>query len=184
MKKRENPINALSAQEKEFLEKLLEKEYVLIMRVTEKMLGESYLSLKDEALSELHLLMIRKIKELMRHESPEKWVVTAAKYIALHVKTEQAKYQSNFSDTDIDDVLYAEDVFEMALYNIWLENDVYSLLKNELTIREAQVFELMFEQKLSCIEIMQKLGVSESTVWNIRKSIKDKYCYAIKNKLF
>lgn len=184
MKHSENSINALSAQEKEFLEKLLEKEYVLIVRVTEKMLGESYLSLKDEALSELHLLMIRKIKELMRHESPEKWVVTAAKYIALHVKTELAKYQSNFSDTDIDDVLYAEDVFEMALYNIWLENDVYSLLKNELTPREAQVFGLMFEQRLSCKEIMQKLGVSESTVWNIRKSIKDKYSYTIKNKLF
>lgn len=184
MKHSEKPVSSLSLREREFLEQLLEKEYPIIIRVTERMLGESYLSLKDEALSELHLLLIRKIKELMRHESPEKWVVTAAKYIALHVKTEQAKYQSNFSDTDIDDVLYAEDVFEMALYNIWLENDVYSLLKNELTPREAQVFELMFEQRLSCKEIMQKLDISESTVWNIRKSIKDKYSYTIKNKLF
>lgn len=184
MKHSENPINALSLTEREFLENLLEKEYVLITRVTEKMLGESYLSLRNEALSELHLLLIRKIKELMRHESPEKWLVTAAKFNALHVKTEHARYVNNFSDTDMEDVLYSEDIFETALYNIWMEKDVYSLLKNELTSREAQVFELMFEQKLPCAEIMHKLDISESTVWNIRKSIKDKYTYAIKHKFF
>ncbi len=184
MKHCEKPINALSVQEREFLEKLLEKEYPLIMRVTEKMLCENYTNLKDECLSQLHLLLIRKVKELMHHPSPEKWVVTATKYIAIHVKAERAKHLENFSDTDMDDILYTEDVCEMALYNIWMEKDVYSLLKNELTSREAQVFELMFEQKLSCKEITQKLGVSESTVWNLRKSIKDKYCYAIKNKLF
>ena len=184
MKHSENPINALSLTEREFLENLLEKEYVLITRVTEKMLGESYLSLRNEALGELHLLLIQKIKELMNHESPEKWLVIAAKFNALHVKAEHARYLNKFSDTDMEDVLYSEDVFETALYNIWMEKDVYSLLKKELTSREAQVFELMFEKKLPCAEIMHKLDISESTVWNIRKSIKDKYTYAIKHKFF
>lgn len=184
MKHSEKPVSSLSVQEREFLEQLLEKEYPIIIRVTERMLGENYRDLRDEALSELHLLLIRKVEELQRHPSPEKWVVTATKYIAIHVKAERAKHLNNFSDTDMDEILFTEDVFEMALYNIWMEKDVYSLLKNELTSREAQVFELMFEQKISCKEIMQRLKVSESTVWNLRKSIKDKYCYAIKHKLF
>ena len=81
------------------------------------MLGESYRDLRDEALSELHLLLIRKVEELQRHPSPEKWVVTATKYIAIHVKAERAKHLNNFSDTDMDEILFTEDVFEMETLN-------------------------------------------------------------------
>lgn len=74
MKHCEKPISTLSSTERKFLGQLLEKEYHIIMRVTERTLGESYIDLRNEALSELHLLLIRKVEELQNHPSPE-WYV-------------------------------------------------------------------------------------------------------------
>lgn len=177
-------LHTLSSEESEFLGQLLAKERSTVLYVIKNVLGNLYTELRDECLSEVYWLAMRKVDDMMHFQNPDKWIVVSAKYVALHVKYTRCKYLDHISTEDIEDIEFSEDVFETALYNIWLEQDVYNLLKKELTKRERQVFELIFEQNKSCKEVAAQLGISESTVWNIRKSIKDKYRYAIKNKLF
>lgn len=175
---------ALSASEREFLDNLLRKTQPTLIRILKYKLGDMYDDLKDECLSEVYMTAVCNANKLMASEEPEKWLFACTKIIALNRMSSRLKYLSRVTDTDMPNISTGDDVFELALYNIWLEQDVYRRLKEELTPREREVFTLMFEEKLSCKEISQRLSVSESTLWNIRKSIKDKYRYAIKNKLF
>lgn len=56
---------------------------------------------------------------------------------------------------------------------------MYNTLKKELTKRELEIFELMFEQHKTDKEIANELNITETTIKNIKESIKEKYRCAI-----
>ncbi len=184
MKTKNNNVQMLSSEKRAFLERLLTKEQSTITSILRSRLGELYDDLKDDCMSDLCWLAIHKIDVLMNCEYPGKWLASSTKYIALKAKRERYTQFNHTSIKDIADVAFPEDVFEMALYNIWLEQDAYNVLKKELTKRELEVFELMAEQQKNHEEIARELNMTESTVRNIKKNIKDKYRYAIRHKLF
>lgn len=172
----------LSPEEREFLSRLLEEKRSTILYVMKEMLDDTYYRLRDDCLSELYLLAVRKIDVLIKHPSPGRWLIVAAKYLALNARSKSAHRTEPVPLEEIEALPSSEDVFETALYNIWTEQDIYGRLKSELTKREREIFELLFEQQKSAVSVAAELGISESTVWNIRKSIKDKYKAAIKKK--
>lgn len=177
-------MEKLSSEKKAFLEQLLTKEQFALANILRSRLGGLYEDLKDECVSDICWLAIDKIDVLMNCQYPGKWLAASTKYIALKAKRERYTQFNHTSIKDIADVAFPEDVFEMALYNIWLEQDAYNILKKELTKRELEVFELMVEQQKPHEEIARELNMTESTVRNIKKNIKDKYRYAIRHKLF
>ncbi len=177
-------MQKLSAEERVFLEQLLTKERSIITSILRSRLAELYYDLKDECASDICWVAIHKVDVLMNCPHPVKWLATATKYIALNAVRRRYKRIDQTSSKNVMDVAFPEDVFEMALYNIWLEQDAYNILKKELTKRELEVFELMVEQKKTHQEISKELNMTESTVRSIKKNIKDKYRYAIRHKLF
>ena len=177
-------ISKLSAEEREFLEQLLSKMHPAITHTMKKHLGNMYNDLCDDCLSDAYWLAVNKVSEMMKLEKPGKWLIGATRILSANIKRVRCRQLNRVSLESIEDIECSDDLFEIVLHNIWMEQDAYNYLKRELTKRELEVFELMFEQRKECSEISKKLDISESTVWNIRKNIKDKYRYAIKNKLF
>lgn len=174
----------LSLEERKFLNQLLSNQYYAITYTMKKYLGDMYSELCDECLSDVYWLAVHKVRKIMELSCPEKWLLVATKILSLNSKRRHFKQLNYVSLESIEDVVVSDDIFEIALHNIWMEQDVYNRLKEELTRRELEIFELMFEKHKSYSQIASELKISESTVWNIRKTIKDKYRYAIKNKLF
>jgi DNA-binding CsgD family transcriptional regulator len=177
-------INKLSVEEREFLDRLLSKSHAAITYTMKKHLGDMYNDLCDDCLSDIYWLAVNKVSDMIKLNKPEKWLIGATKILSANIKRVRCRQLNQISLESIEDIECSDDLFEIVLHNIWMEQDAYNYLKRELTKRELEVFELMFEQRKACVEISKELDISESTVWNIRKNIKDKYRYAIKNKLF
>lgn len=177
-------MQTLSSKESEFLQQLLTKEQSAILRIIKNTLGELYDNLKDDCLSDVFWLTVQKIKLLMKYQYPDRWLARSTKLVVMNVINSRNRQCAKTADIDVDNVAFSEDISELAIYNIWMEQDAYNALKRELTKRELQVMELMCEQDKTLQEIAKELNITQTTVRNIKKSIKDKYRYAIQNKLF
>ncbi len=182
MKKRKDIERKLSPEENRFLEQFLSKEKSFLMRLIKKNLGDAYDDLKDDCLSDIYWLLMRRADEIMTYRYPELWLATAVKFVSYNLVRARNKTHGYIKDIDIHRVSFSQDIFELAMYNIWCDEDIYNLLKKELTKRELQLFELMFEQGKTNKEISKILGIEEVTIRNIKKHIKDKYRDALKNK--
>lgn len=177
-------MQTLSSEESEFLQQLLEKEQSAILRIIKNSLGASYYDLKDDCLSNVFLLAVHKIKIVMKCKYPDRWLARSTRLAVMNAIRSRNNRFSQTASIDVDSVALSEDVSELAIYNIWMEQDAYNALKRELTKRELQVMELMCEQDKTTQEIAKELKITQTTVRNIKKSIKDKYRYAIQNKLY
>lgn len=184
MLKRLKDARELTIDEREFLDKLLEKNKSLLLHVIKIVTGKLYNTLGEECLSELHCLAIRKIDKIIVAEYPDRWLITSAKYIALELLRRYKDEPDTVPIWDVADQLVIDDVFEEARYNIWMEQHVLDKIPLKLTNRERQIYDLMIIQKMSCEEVSRKLNISESTVWNIRAAIVKKIAKIIKNDLF
>ena len=184
MLKRLRNARELTTAEREFLGNLLEKNKPLLLHVIKIITGKLYNTLGEECLSELHCLTIRKIDKLIAKENPDRWLITAAKYIALELMRRYKNEPDTVLIWEVADQLVMDDVFEEARYNIWMEQHVLDKLPLKLTNRERQIYNLMIIQKMSCEDVARELNISESTVWNIRAAVVKKIEKIIKNDLF
>lgn len=82
------------------------------------------------------------------------------------------------ADKDLSDVTYEE-----AIYNIWTKDNAGKNLLDQLTKKEALVYNKLFVEMKSTKEVANELGVSESTVRSFKKMIKDKVQMIIDEKI-
>lgn len=166
-----------------FIEKLIGDNKTLVKTIIYSTLGQEHKELFEDALNELYLLICEKFQTIKSHPNPKAWLLVAARYTAQGMKSKHIKHQSeNINKArEISDKM---DISEEAVYNIWLENNIPQKLINSLTNREKEIYTLIYIKDKKPKEIAKELGITESSVRNIHKNLKDKITEKIKNRDF
>lgn len=174
----------LSKSDAEFIADLIYKNENYIKNIVYNTLRYENRYLADDTISELHLLMCRKIEVLKVHTCPKAWIMVAAKRTAQGMI---AKHQKDSLSVPIDtELLLSEesDVFETAVYDIWLENKVPEKLISRLSKREREIYHKIYIEGKTTKEIASELNISMNSVQNIHKNLRDKIKDAVKRKDF
>ena len=130
----------LTSEECDYIEKLIIKNESIVRSVIRSALGEKFDQIGDECMSDLYLLMCEKIDKLKNHENPDGWMVVSAKYVALNAKRKHNTQLNHTITEEITDIRVEDNVFEDALYNIWIEDGVIDKLLAKLTPHEMEIF--------------------------------------------
>ena len=184
MRKKSDERILLTLEEARFIDGLIERNRSVLGNIIKFSLGEDFDHLWEDCLSETYLLACRKIDVLKAHENPDGWIINAAKKNAGNMKRNNNKYKSNISIEKLPELPDEQNVFEEAVFNIWMEKKVPSILISRLSKREKEVYELFYIEHKTTDEIAKRLGINVSTVRNIKKNIVDKIKYDIKQKNF
>ena len=170
MKKQKN--TPLTQTQKEFLESLINENKRLISNTVLNTLGKAFSFLYEDCISELYLLACLKISVAQSHPNPVGWIIVCARLTAY---TLMQNHKRDINSVPLEDSLSdATNVFDEVLYSIWIENDAVLKIINTLTPREREVYNLIYIQGKKPEEAASLLGISHSTVRNIRKQLKDK----------
>ena len=164
----------LTSEECDYIEKLIIKNESILRSVIRSALGERFDQLGEECMSDLYLLMCEKINKLKNHENPDGWIVVAAKNIALNAIRKHNTQLKHTSAEERIDIPVEDNVFESALYNIWLKDGVIEKLLDKLTPHEREVYNYLYRKRLPSKKVAELMGVSHSTIRNINANIKRK----------
>ncbi len=163
---------------------LIETHGKHIKNVIYSTLGHTSHYLAQDTISELYLLMCKKIDVLKAHPCPKAWLLVAARQTAFGMI---AKHRNNLSTLPLDEALNIggyDDVFNMALYEIWIEDNVPEKLIASLTPREREVYHKIYTEDKKPVDVAKELNISSNTVNTIHKNIRDKIKEKINNKDF
>ena len=169
--KKQNAV-PLTEKQRSFLDGLIRENKHYISNTVLNTLGSAFSCLYEECISELYLLACLKINIAEAHPNPAAWIIVCARLTAHTVMQKRKKDALNVPPDE--DICDDRDVFDEALYNIWIENGVASKLIEELTPREKEVYNLIYIKGKRPEEAAKLLGISHSTVRNIRKQLKEK----------
>ena len=164
----------LTLEECDYIEKLIINNESILRSVIRSALGERFDQLGEECMSDLYLLLCEKIDKLKNHENPDGWVVVAAKNIAQNAMRKHNTCLNHTTAEEIIDIPVADNVFEDALYNIWLDEGVIDKLLDKLTPHEREVYNYLYRKRLPSKKVAELMGVSHSTIRNINANIKRK----------
>lgn len=164
----------LTLEECDYIEKLIINNESILRSVIRSALVERFDQIGDECMSDLYLLMCEKIDILKNHENPDGWVVVAAKNIALNAIRKHNTQLKHTSAEEIIDIPVEDNVFESALYNIWLKDGVIEKLLDKLTPHEREIYNYLYRKRLPSKKVAELMGVSHSTIRNINANIKIK----------
>lgn len=174
----------LTKEDALFIEQLIEQNGKYINNIIFNTLGPNNQYLAKDAVSEFYLLMCEKIDTLRTHPSPKGWILVAAKHTAQGMI---AKYKKDSLSVSLDEVSYElgeTDVFEDAIYEMWLENKIPEKLIANLTKREREVYCKIYIDNKKPKVVAQELNISVNAVHNIHKNLRDKIKDDIKRKNF
>ncbi len=174
----------LTAEESNFIMELFNGRKELYEAIIRKTLGSVYQYLAEDTVSELYLLACNKIDILKAHPCPEKWLTVAARMTAQRNIQKHLKDLNTSTLDEINEHSCKSDVFEDAVYNIWLENKVPERLIAQLTKREQEIYFKTYIENKTPKDISKELNISENNVRNVNKNLKDKIRDAIKRKKF
>jgi len=174
----------LTKSEAQFVADLIERYESNIKNVIYSMLGKDNRYLAEDALSEVYLLMCKKIKPLKDHPCPKAWILVATKYVVQGILTKNRKDIAIVPLEDVENYIGGTDIFEEAVYEIWLENKVPEKLLAKLTKREREVYHKLYIEGKKPNEAASELNISKNAVNNIHKNLRDKIKYDIKTKKF
>lgn len=173
MKNNKETDVALSTAQREFVEKLINENRTSVNAIVRNVLGAVNAYLFEDCISEIYLLLCKKISVLENHPNPKAWMYVAAKMMARTIITKSKNDNNNvpleFLGSTTHDPTYDE-----VAYRIYLENDVNKKIFEKLTKREAQVYEKLFLQKKSVKEAANELHISESVVRTHKMAVKEK----------
>ena len=169
----------LDSKDCEFIENLLIKNQTILRSVIRSALGEKYDQIGDECISDLYLLMCIKINELRSHESPDGWLVVAARHVANNAARKYNVQLKRTASNEPTDIPSDDDVFESMLYNLYLKAGLIEKLLNSLTPNELKVYNYLYVDCLSCKQVAEIMGVKDSTIRNINANIKKKIQYEL-----
>lgn len=184
MNKKTKSKIVLTKKEAYFIENLIEYNEKHIKNVIHSTLGSENQYLAEDTINEFYLLMCEKIEILKAHPCPQAWILVAAKYTAQGMVH---KHKKDLLSVSLDEVSYKlgeTDVFEDAVYEIWLENKVSEKLIANLTKREREIYYKIYIEKKKPKEIAAELNISANAVRNINKNLRDKIKDDIKRKNF
>lgn len=163
---------SLTEKQRAFLDGLIRENKHYISNTVLNTLGKPFSFLYEDCISELYLLACLKIDVAETHPNPAAWIIVCARLTAHTVIQKRKREMAEVTlDEDIPD---NGDVFDEALYNIWIENGTALKIINELTPREREVYNLVYIKGKKPEEAAKLLGISHSTVRNIRKQLKEK----------
>ena len=174
----------LTKSDARFIADLIERYESSIKNIIYNTLGSEKIYLAEDTISEVYLLMCQKIEILKAHESPKAWVLVAAKRVAQGILAKNRREISTVPLDEVENHLGGTDVFEEAVYEIWLENKVPEKLIANLSKREREVYYKIYIEGKTPKETAEELDISLNAVHNIHKNLKDKIKYDIKRKNF
>lgn len=167
----------LSSEDCDYIEKLILKNEAIVRAVIRSALGEKFDQIGEDCISELYLLACTKIDLLKKHENPVGWLVVASRNITLNALRKHNTRLSRASDEEISHIRAKDNVFESALYNIWLKDGAIDKLLATLTPHEKEIYDYLYRKRLPAKKVAEIMGLSDSTIRNInagiRKKIKD-----------
>ncbi len=178
------PKLRLTAEEAEYIKDLIVRNEHIIRAQIKTVLKDKYKNIGEDCISELYLLACKKIDILKNHKSPKGWIIVASKNVALNMARKQNTILKNSTKEEIKDHKTEDDIFEEALYNIWIENGSIEKLLNTLTPYEREIYDMIYKQGIPQKHVAKIKGVSDSTIRNIVANIKKKIKTAIETKLF
>lgn len=185
MKRQKKRTQPLKPEDSEFLSRLLKENEKVINNVINNTLGKLYRYLAEETISELCLLACEKIDSVKAHTEPRLWLIIAAKNLARGMMRKHSKDLLNVSlDLLEEEPASTDNVFEDAVYAIWLEGKVPEKLIASLTKREREVYHKLYIEEKTLDETAEELGVTKNLVNAVHKNIRDKIKYAVKRKKF
>lgn len=180
----EKEVFRLSSDEAEYIKDLIIRNEFIIRAEVRSVLRDKFDQIGDDCISEIYLLACKKISLLKKHEKPDAWITVSARKVALNMARKHNTLLNNSTADEITDVGTEDNVFEDALYNIWMEDGSISKLLNTLTPHEREIYNLIYIKRLPSKEVAILMGTSDSTIRNTAVKIKRKIKNAIETRLF
>lgn len=184
MKRKQNSAKPLSREDAKYIESLLKENENAINTTIYNTLGHTYKAMAEDAIGELCLLMCERIETLKTHECPKAWLIVSAKFVALGLIRKQNKETDAISLDNIIAGTKGTEVFDEVLYAIWLENKAPEKLIATLSKRESEVYRKIYIEKKTVKETAKELDITENTIRNVHKNLRDKIVNAIKRNNF
>ena len=184
MKTNEKEVFRLTSDEAEYIRDLIIRNEYIIRAEVRLVLRDKFEQIGEDCISEIYLLACRKIVLLKKHEKPDAWITLASKKVAQNMARKHNTFLKNSTDDEIVDVGTEDNVFEDALYNIWMEDGSIDKLLNTLTSHEREIYNMIYKKRLSSKEVAILMGTSDSTIRNTVVKIKRKIKNAIETILF
>ena len=159
----------LTEKERQWIGKAYEKYTQRLLVYSFSMLRslpDAY-SLAEDCVQETFVIAMKKIKTLIRHDSPEGWLMSTCRKVTLSKWRKMLRREEIIGKRVLwADIDVAEDdrnpIEEWILQNDLLE--VKSRLADSLTEQESDVFRLYYEESLPLKACAKKLGLSETAV--------------------
>ncbi len=184
MQNKEEVKLCLSPDEAEYIQDLIIRNQYIIRAEIRSVLKEKFEQIGEDCIGEIYLLACEKIDVLKKHKNPDGWIIIAARKVALNMGRKHNTILNKSTEAEIEDMPIDDNVFEDALYNIWLENGSIDKLLDVLTPHEREIYNLLYKRRLPSNKAAEIMKVSDSTIRNINRTIKKKIKNAIETKLF
>lgn len=167
-----------------FIEKLIEENMHDIKNVIYNTLGQQYRYLAEDTVNELYLLVCQKVDILKAHDCPKAWLLVASKRVSKGMINKQKREMPSVSPENISLYMGKSDIFEDAVYDIWLENKVPEKLISRLTKREQEIYHKIYIENKKVKDVATELNITDNAVRNIHKNLRDKIKDDINQKNF
>lgn len=177
-------IKPLNAEDSAFLAQLIEDNEKAIRASIRNTLGSLYDYIADEAVGELLLLACEKIDIIKTYRSPKAWLLIASKLVAQGMIKKHKKDLLALDYDALAEEASSDDVFEDAVFAIWIEHKVPEKLIASLTKREREVYYKLYIEKKSPAEAAEELGVKRNLINNVHRNLRDKIKDSIKRNKF
>ena len=184
MKTNEKEVFRLTSDEAEYIRDLIIRNEYIIRAEVRLVLRDKFEQIGDDCISEIYFLACKKIAVLKKHAKPDAWITLASKKVAQNMARKHDTFLKNSTDDEITDASVEDNIFEDALYNIWMEDGSIDKLLNTLTPHEREIYDLIYKKRLSSKEVAILMGTSDSTIRNTVAKIKQKIKNAIETILF
>ena len=148
LKVNQNKKFHLTTEESGYIEELIIRNEFIIRAEVRSVLQEKFEQIGEDCISELYLLACEKIEVLKQHENPDGWIIVASRNIAHNMARKHNTLLNRTRDEEITNISLEDDVFEDAVYSIWMTNGAIEKLLDTLTPHERKVYELIYIKHL------------------------------------
>lgn len=165
---------------KAFIEELVVKNKVIILRTVQNVLGKEYAYLAEDAVGDVYLLACEKAYVLKSHPCPGAWLTVAARYVALSLIRNQNAQVPTVPLNEYSAKSDKDNVYNEVLYRIWLENKLPEKILASLSNDEMAVYLKLYVENKKAKTAIEELQLPKSTFYSIRNRMEEK----IKEKIF
>lgn len=159
---------------KAFIEELVVKNKVIILRTVQNVLGKEYAYLAEDAVDDVYLLACEKAYVLKSHPCPGAWLTVAARYVALGLIRNQNAQVPTVPLNEYSAKSDKDNVYNEVLYRIWLENKLPEKILASLSNDEMAVYLKLYVENKKAKTAIEELKIPRSTFYSIRNRMEEK----------